>query len=184
MRHGSSQRWSRSSDWRRRSPRYRAGAIAWPAQCPSALESSSYGRCRPTALPHRPRSSRGPCPSARRRQAPARPLRNKINGAVGVLDERLAVREPEGLGRGQRVPDYAGRLHDAQIIGQFMYRPVRDGLGSHRRPSSVPGAITCYSPRSAALSEPIPRMAHFTESSHSGHSAPDRHPMCAATGTG
>jgi hypothetical protein len=31
---------------------------------------------------------------------------------------------------------------------------------------------------------PILRMVHFAESSHSGHSAPDRHPMRAATRTG
>ena len=64
------------------------------------------------------------------------------------------------------------------------YRPFQDvsdrTVGHLALPEQLPATTLAapYYPR------PLPRMVHLVESSHSGHSAPDRHPVRAATRTG
>ena len=79
--------------------------------------------------------------------------------------------------------DNAGHEHGAQLIGQLIYRPFQDSdrTVGHLALLEQLLAITLAAPHYLS---PIPRMVHFTKSSRSGHSAPDRHPMRAATRTG
>ena len=74
--------------------------------------------------------------------------------------------------------------HCAQLIGQLIYRPFQDFSDRTVGHLALLEQLLATTLAAPHYLSPIHRMVHFTESSRSGHSAPDRHLVRAATRTG
>lgn len=82
------------------------------------------------------------------------------------------------------MPDNASHEHGAQLIGQLIYRPFQDVSDRSAGHLALPEQLLATSLAAPYYLRPLPRVVHLAESSHSGQSAPDRHPVRAATRTG
>ena len=80
--------------------------------------------------------------------------------------------------------DNASHEHGAQLIGQLIYRPFQDVSDRTVGRLALPEQLLATTLAAPYYLRPPPRMVHLAESSHSVQSAPDRHPVRAATRTG